>query len=116
MCFAAYAKGNTALLLAIRSLAAAEGVERPLLDAWANLFPHVVRQSDDGVRKSADRAWRWVGEMGEIADTFSAAGLPDGFHRAAAELYGRLEGYKDVAAPPPLAELLRAVRRPDPPG
>jgi hypothetical protein len=28
-----------------------------------------------------------VGEMEEIADTFAAAGLPEGFHRAAAEVY-----------------------------
>jgi hypothetical protein len=27
--------------------------------------------------------------MDEIADTFRAAGLPDGFHRAAAEIYRR---------------------------
>ena len=33
------------------------------------------------------KGWRWVGEMEEIADTFDAAGLPGGFHRAAAEVY-----------------------------
>ena len=27
--------------------------------------------------------------MNEIADTFATAGLPDGFHRAAAEIYRR---------------------------
>jgi hypothetical protein len=27
--------------------------------------------------------------MNEIAETFAAAGLPDGFHRAAAEIYRR---------------------------
>ena len=43
------------------------------------------------------KAWRWSGEMAEIADTFAAAGLPDGFHRAAAAVYGRLEGFKDAA-------------------
>lgn len=35
--------------------------------------------------------------MAEIADTFAAAGLPDGFHRAAATVYSRLEGFKDEA-------------------
>ena len=30
-----------------------------------------------------------VGEMEEIAATFADAGLPDGFHRAAAEVYRR---------------------------
>ena len=35
------------------------------------------------------KGWRWAAEMEEIADTFAAAGLPDGFHRAAAEIYRR---------------------------
>ena len=32
-------------------------------------------------------AARWVGEMHEISDTFAAAGLPDDFHRGAAEVF-----------------------------
>jgi predicted dinucleotide-binding enzyme len=31
--------------------------------------------------------WRWTGEMEEIADAFAGAGAPEGFHRAAAEVY-----------------------------
>jgi hypothetical protein len=38
-------------------------------------------------RSAAAKGWRWSGEMEEIADTFAAAGEPDGFHRAAAEVY-----------------------------
>ncbi len=38
-------------------------------------------------RSRAAKGWRWVAEMEEIADTFAAKGLPDGFHRAAAEIY-----------------------------
>jgi hypothetical protein len=33
--------------------------------------------------------------MHEIADTFAAAGLPEGFHRAAADIYARLAGFKN---------------------
>jgi hypothetical protein len=41
-----------------------------------------------GAERSAQtKGWRWTREMEEIADTFAAAGLPDGFHRAAAEVY-----------------------------
>ncbi|MGD9990331.1 DUF1932 domain-containing protein [Pseudonocardia sp.] len=40
--------------------------------------------------RSGDRAWRWAGEMDEAADTVAAKGLPDGFSRAAAEVYRRL--------------------------
>jgi hypothetical protein len=33
--------------------------------------------------------------MREIASTFAAAGLPPGFHEAAAEIYGRLDDLRD---------------------
>ena len=36
------------------------------------------------------KAWRWVGEMQEAAETFAAVGLPDGFSRAAAETNERM--------------------------
>lgn len=47
---------------------------------------------------TARRAWRFVGEMEEIAATFDAAGLPSSFHEAAAEVYGRMAGFKDEPA------------------
>jgi hypothetical protein len=37
--------------------------------------------------RTAPKAWRFVGEMDEIASTFAAADLPEGFHRAAGEVY-----------------------------
>ncbi|AEA25327.1 Phosphogluconate dehydrogenase, NAD-binding protein [Pseudonocardia dioxanivorans CB1190] len=40
--------------------------------------------------RAGDRAWRWAGEMDEAGDAVAAAGLPDGFSRAAAEVYRRL--------------------------
>jgi len=49
--------------------------------------------------RAAPKAWRFAGEMDEIAATFAAAGLPDGFHRAAGELYLRLERFKDEPSP-----------------
>ena len=41
--------------------------------------------------------------MDEIADTFAGAGLPDGFHRAAGEIYERMAQFKDAAETPDLA-------------
>jgi len=58
----------------------------------------------------ARKAWRWIGEMEEIAASFEAAGLPGGFHLAAAELYRRLEAFKDGAGPPALAQVSAAIR------
>jgi len=58
-----------------------------------------------------------VGEMEEIAQAFAAVGLPRGFHEAAADIYRRLEGYKDTAVPPPVEEATRRLleRRPPTP-
>ena len=49
------------------------------------------------------------GEMDEIAATFEAAGLPGGFHTAAAEVYRRMAGFKDAPALPALPEVLAAL-------
>ena len=90
MAYAAWSKGTAALLLAIRALARAEGVEDALLVEWARSLPELLDRSEAAARSAAAKGWRWVGEMDEIADTFASAGLPEGFHRAAAELYGRV--------------------------
>jgi 3-hydroxyisobutyrate dehydrogenase-like beta-hydroxyacid dehydrogenase len=89
MAFAAWTKGTAALLLAIRALARTEGVEQALLAEWRLSLPHLSEQSAAAARSAATKGWRWVGEMNQIAATFAAAGLPEGFHRAAAEIYER---------------------------
>jgi hypothetical protein len=48
--------------------------------------------------------------MEEIAATFAAAGLPDGFHLAAAEVWRRLSSYKDTQKPD-VAEVVDVLRR-----
>ena len=110
MCYAAFTKGTTALLATIRALAEHEGVEGPLLESWRRTLPDVPRQSEQAAT-AASKAWRWSGEMDEIAASFAAAGLPDGFHRAAGEVYRRLEGFRDRATPPSMAEVTEAMLR-----
>jgi 3-hydroxyisobutyrate dehydrogenase-like beta-hydroxyacid dehydrogenase len=89
MAYAAWTKGTSALLLAIRAVARAQGVEETLLDEWGTSLPQLQEQSVDAAHFALAKGWRWAAEMTEIADTFCAAGLPDGFHRAAAEIYRR---------------------------
>jgi 3-hydroxyisobutyrate dehydrogenase-like beta-hydroxyacid dehydrogenase len=89
MAYAAWTKGTTALLLAIRALARARGIEEPLLAEWERSLPELEGRSSAAARSALAKGWRWVGEMHEIADTFAAAGLPEGFHRGAAEIYER---------------------------
>ena len=47
--------------------------------------------------------------MDEIAETFAGAGLPDGFHRAACDVFARLRDFKDAPQPPTLEEALRVL-------
>jgi 3-hydroxyisobutyrate dehydrogenase-like beta-hydroxyacid dehydrogenase len=89
MAYAAWTKGTAALLLTARALAQAEGVEDTLLAEWALSQPQLADQFVRAARSGASKGWRWVGEMEEIAQAMASAGLPDGFHQAAAEIYRR---------------------------
>jgi 3-hydroxyisobutyrate dehydrogenase-like beta-hydroxyacid dehydrogenase len=89
MTYAAWTKGTAALLLAVRALARETGLEEALLAEWEESIPHLRERWLQAARSAATKGWRWDTEMEEIAATFAAAGLPDGFHRAAAELFRR---------------------------
>ena len=89
MAYASWTKGSAALLLTARALARAEGVEPALLEEWGISQPGLERRSAAANESAAAKGWRWVAEMEEIAATMAAAGLPEGFHQAAAEIYGR---------------------------
>jgi len=107
MCYAAWSKGSAALLLAIRALAVAEAVEQPLLEAWGRSQPSLADLSFRAAEQAATKGWRWAGEMREVASTFGSAGLPTGFHEAAADLYARPG--RDEAAPADAATLATIV-------
>jgi 3-hydroxyisobutyrate dehydrogenase-like beta-hydroxyacid dehydrogenase len=87
MAYAAWSKGTAALLLAVRDVARHFGVEDALAAEWRLSQPELFERLASAERSAAKKGWRWIGEMEEIADTFDAAGAPDGFHRAAAEVY-----------------------------
>jgi 3-hydroxyisobutyrate dehydrogenase-like beta-hydroxyacid dehydrogenase len=89
MAYAAWTKGSSALLLAARALARAEGVEKTLLAEWALSQPALASRSEGAATSAAAKGWRWVAEMEEIAASMTAAGLPAGFHEAAADIYNR---------------------------
>ena len=89
MAYASWTKGTAALLLAARALARAEGVEETLLAEWGISQPGLDERSARAAGSAAAKGWRWIAEMEEIAATMAAAGLPEGFHQAAAEVYRR---------------------------
>ena len=109
MAYAAWTKGSQALLMAVRALATAEGVDEALLAEWHRSQADLPKRSDNAARSTSRKAWRWVGEMHEIAETFKDAGLPDGFHRGSGEVYRRMAPYKDAAAAPSMDDVAKTL-------
>jgi 3-hydroxyisobutyrate dehydrogenase-like beta-hydroxyacid dehydrogenase len=110
MGYAAYTKGTTALLTAILGMVEKEGVRADLARQWGDAF---TTQTVRRVCSNTAKAWRFVGEMHEIAATFKGAGLPGGFHQAAAEVYERLAAFKDHPEPPAIESVLEALLKGD---
>jgi 3-hydroxyisobutyrate dehydrogenase-like beta-hydroxyacid dehydrogenase len=113
-CFAAYTKGRTALLSLILAGAQTLGVRPSLERQWERYWPGFAAETQQSVRGVTAKAWRFEGEMHEIASTFESVGLPGGFHAAAAEIYARMAEFKDAAKVPELDEVLTAVCSPLP--
>ena len=109
MAYAAYTKGTSALLVSIRALAIHAGVDQALLAEWARSQGELGARSERAAGETARKAWRFVGEMAEIAATFDDAGLPDGFFLAAGKIYESLAGYKDAPGMPSAAEVAKAL-------
>lgn len=110
MAYAGWTKGSSALLLALVGFASEMGVYDALLDEWARSQPHLAKQAEARAAGVGPKAWRFVGEMEEIAASLRAAGLSGGFHDGAAETYAALAGFKDAVPPPDLAAVVAALR------
>lgn len=109
MCYAAYSKGTTALLAAVLATAQSLGVHEELYQQWELDNKGFSEQVDRRVTRVTAKAWRFEGEMKEIAQTFQEAGLPDEFHKAAAEIYRRMSIFKDSAETPSLQNVLEVL-------
>lgn len=95
MCYAAYTKGTSALLLNISALAEANAVTDALRAEWSISQPELRARAERTGPSVSRKAWRFAAEMREIASTFGANDLPDGFHQGAADVYKRLADFKD---------------------
>lgn len=109
MVFAAETKGFTALLCAIQATAEKLGVRADLANEWAMRDPESVQATQDRVRNVTAKAWRFSGEMREIADTFGMAGLPNGFFLGALDVYERIGHFKGADETPELLDVLQAL-------
>jgi 3-hydroxyisobutyrate dehydrogenase-like beta-hydroxyacid dehydrogenase len=111
MCYGAYTKGLTALIAGVLGTAENLGVLDSLMRRWADDGSGLDRTAALRVTRITDRAWRWVGEMEEIASTFELANMPRGFHEAARDIYQRLSQFKDQPTPGP-DTVLEALKKP----
>ena len=111
MVYAARTKGTTALLLAVLGAADRLGVRDALEAQWDADAAGTAAEAHERARRSTRKAWRFAGEMDEIATTFAAAGMPSGFHEAAAEVYRSLAGLKDADPLPGLDDVLAALQK-----
>ena len=109
MVFAARTKGTTALVSAIMATAESLGVRGDLEHEWALREADAVETTRGQVRGVTEKAWRFSGEMAEIAETFAMAGLPPGFFLSAQEVYARMAHLKDAEELPALEAVLAAL-------
>lgn len=86
-CFGLQSKVIPALWLTLAQAARAHGVEDALRDELARDGIDYGARIGEATARSAAKAWRWAGEMEQAGDAFAAVGLPDGFSRAAAQVY-----------------------------
>jgi len=112
MCYAAWNKGKNALLAAVMAAADELGVLPALEQQWDVYEPGFSSAGSERLRGMARKAWRFGGEMEEIAATLQSCGVPHEFFTASAELYRRGSAFKDSPTPPSLEQLLAAVRTP----
>src|SRR4030095_2747004 len=109
--YAARTKSTEALGVAIRALATHEGVDQALLEEWSISQPALEKKCERAVAVAAPKACRFVGEMREGGAGFEGAGLPTGFHLAAAEICERLACFKDQTEPVlTVAKVVQALR------
>ena len=91
MCYASISKGTNTLHTAAMTAADSLGVGDILRAEIADSVPAVYERMQANVPRLPADAGRWIGEMEEIASTYASAGLPPGFHLAAAEIFRLLD-------------------------
>jgi 3-hydroxyisobutyrate dehydrogenase-like beta-hydroxyacid dehydrogenase len=102
MCYAALTKGLCALATELLVAGERLGLSGPLRAELADSQPELFAWIAHTVPRMPPKAYRWVGEMEEIAATFAHVGLTPRIHQGAAELY-RFVGETPLGAETPEA-------------
>ncbi|HEX6548071.1 MAG TPA: DUF1932 domain-containing protein [Candidatus Dormibacteraeota bacterium] len=114
MCYAAFTKGTTALATELLVAAARLGVAAELEAELRSSAPALWAIAERSVPGMRGKAYRWVGEMEEIAATFAAVGLTPKVLEGAAEIYRLVEDRGGERLPTELGRLVQEVARPSP--
>jgi 3-hydroxyisobutyrate dehydrogenase-like beta-hydroxyacid dehydrogenase len=91
MCYASLTKGLTALATEALTAGKALGLSDALAAELQSSQPVLYRMFQGGVPAMPPKAYRWVGEMEEIARTFADLGLPPQMLEGAAAIYRFVE-------------------------
>jgi 3-hydroxyisobutyrate dehydrogenase-like beta-hydroxyacid dehydrogenase len=91
MCYAALTKGSNALFAAVLTAAEALGVSPEVRGEYETSQPDLYRRMKASVPFLPADAWRYAGEMEEIAATFESVGVTPLFHLGAAATYRLLD-------------------------
>ena len=91
MCYAAFTKGSSALSIALLVVAQSLGVLDPLKLEFNFSQTQNFQQIQSQIPSIPSKAFRWIGEMNEIADTFEKAGITPDFHRGSATIFSMMD-------------------------
>ncbi len=86
MCYASVTKGTAALYTAALVAAESLGTYEEFITEMQGSQPETLKQMQR-VSTLSDRAFRWIGEMYEIADTFSDADVTPKLHQGSADIF-----------------------------
>ncbi len=89
-CFALQSKALPTIWLQLAAAAEKAGVAEALRSELSRTGVDLDERVAAVTAKAGAKAWRWAGEMDEAAQAMADLGLPDGFSRAAADLYRRM--------------------------
>lgn len=96
MAYAAWTKGSAALLLSVYALAEHHGLGESLIEEWNLSLPGLEDKLHRLAKLNAPKAWRFVGEMEQIADTLAEAKQHSGAFDSAASVYNAMSSFKST--------------------
>ncbi len=94
MAYAGWTKAQAALLFNVAALAECHAVGKELRAEWELSQPHLLPLLERAAASVGPKAWRFAGEMAEIASAMDDANLPAAMHQGASAVFGRLAPLK----------------------